>query len=554
MKKRSLKRSLLIAVPALAFIMTFSLVAFADSGASTDSGFTFAGTAWSVLPPLVAIVLAFVTKEVYSSLFAGCLVGAMLIAKFSPWAVFDTLFTTLMDNLDLKIIFFDVMLGVIVILFSRSGGSRAYGDWSSKWIKSRRTALVMTSVLGCVIFLDDYFNCLTVGTIMMPITDRFKVSRAKLAYIIDATAAPVCILAPISSWAAAVASYIPAAYTNTVNGFTIFVQAIPYNYYALLTLVMVFGTSIIGLDFGKMRVHELNASKGDLFTTGNEYVEMTEQKKKEGDKKGTVADLLVPTVFLIASVVFGMVYIGRQSCLDGGVALTVKNIFANTDASMSLMFGCILTIVLMAVMYIPRKILDFKGFMDCIVEGFKLMIPALLVLTFAWGLKSFVGQLDIASFVQSIFSGNETLNTFFPLIMFMVAGLLAFATGTSWGTMGILIPVVVPIFTYDGTGNSILVIVISAICAGAIFGDHCSPISDTTIMSSMGAQCNHMNHVRTQLQYGLTVCADCVVCYILAGLIRSPWVPLLVGVALVVGEIYVLSKIAGKKNTVKAGA
>ena len=556
MKKGPLKRPLLITVLALAFIMTFSIFAFADSGSSGEGGISVVGTGWAVLPPLIAIVLAFVTKEVYSSLFAGCFVGAVLVAKFSPWATFETLFSTLMDNLDLKIIFFDVMLGIIVILFSRSGGSKAYGDWSSKWIRSRRSALVMTSVLGCVIFLDDYFNCLTVGTIMMPITDRFKVSRAKLSYIIDSTASPVCILAPISSWAAAVASYIPDAYAGTVNGFTIFVQAIPYNFYAILTLVMVFGTSIIGADFGEMRVHELNAAKGDLFTTGNEYPEMSDQnqEKKAGNKKGTVADLLIPTVFLIAAVIVGMVIIGRQNCIDSGVAMTAKNIFANTDSSFGLMFGCFLTIVLMAIMYIPRKILDFKGFMDCVVEGFKLMIPALLVLTFAWGLKGFVDQLDLADFVRGIFSGSETLNTFFPLIMFVVAGMLAFATGTSWGTMGILIPVVVPIFTYDGSMNSILVIVISAICAGAVFGDNCSPISDTTIMSSLGAQCNHMNHVRTQLQYALTVCADCVVCYILAGLIRSPWIPLIVGIALVIAEIYVLSKLPSKESATKAKA
>lgn len=546
MKKSSFGRTCLVTVLTLLFVAVFGIVAYGTGGGTDAGGSVFAGTGWAILPPLVAIVLAFVTKEVYSSLFAGCLVGAMLLSNFAPLAVFESLFNTLMNNLSLKIIFFDVLLGVIVILFSRSGGSRAYGDWAGKWIKSRRGALVMTSALGCLIFLDDYFNCLTVGTIMMPITDKYKVSRAKLAYLIDATAAPVCILAPISSWAAAVASYIPAEYTGSVNGFTVFVQAIPYNFYALLTLVMVFATSLTGLDFGQMRQHELNAARGDLFTTGNEYPEAAEVPA--GEKKGTVADLLIPTLFLIATVVWGMVIFGRRACAESGTAMTLKNIFAATDAPMALMFGCMLTIVLMALMFIPRRIVDFKGFMDCIVEGFKLMIPALLVLTFAWGLKSFVDQLALADFVQGIFSGSETLNTLFPLIIFLVAGVLGFSTGTSWGTMGILIPVVVPIFSYNGTGNSLLVIVISAICAGSIFGDHCSPISDTTIMSSTGAQCSHMNHVRTQLQYGLTVAADCVVCFLLAGLLRSPWLPLLVGVVLVLGEIFFLCRASARRQ------
>lgn len=551
-RKRPFRRTLVLTLVMLAAVFLFGTFAFATGDGAADGAAHFAGTAWALLPPLVAIVLAFLTKEVYSSLFAGCLVGAMLVTSFDPWDVFETLFLTLMDNIDLKIFFFDVLLGTIVILFARSGGSRAFGDWAARWIKSKKSALVMTSVLGCLIFLDDYFNCLTVGTIMMPITDRFKVSRAKLAYMIDATAAPICIIAPISSWAAAVASYIPDEYTTTVNGFTLFVQAIPYNFYALLTLVMVFGTALMAKDYGPMYEHEANAAKGDLFTTGDDYAAVQAEVAAETSTKGTVWDLLLPTFCLIGTVVWGMVILGRRSCLEGDLPLTLTNIFANTDAPLALSFGCVLTLLLMAIMFIPRKIVDFKGYVDSYVEGFKLMIPALLVLTFAWGLKAFVGMLDVSSFVQGIFAGRETLTTLFPMFMFLMGGVLAFATGTSWGTMGILIPVAVPIFAADTTSNSMLVIVIASICAGAIMGDHCSPISDTTIMSSTGAQCNHINHVKTQMYYGLTVCADCVLCYILAAVMKTPWIPLAIGVALVIAEILVFNRLTAKKYAAKA--
>ena len=488
-----------------AVLVLLCAVSFADRGGPAS----FAATGWALLPPAVAIVLAFATKEVYSSLLAGCVVGALLTEGFAPWRSFETLFLTLMDGIDLKIFFFDVLLGAIVVLFARSGGSRAFGEWASRRVRSRRGAVTATAGLGCLIFLDDYFNCLTVGAIMQPITDRCRVSREKLSFIIDATAAPVCILAPISSWAAAVSSYIPADYSH-VNGFALFIQAIPYNFYALLMLWLVFLVALTGRDFGPMYRRE---------------------------------QLAIRQACLIVAVVWGMAVLGRRSCREAGLALTASNVFANTDAPMALCFGCSVTLLVMALLYIPRGVMSFSGFVEGFLDGFKLITPALLVLTFAWGLKSFAARLDTAAFVRGLFDGRETLTALFPLALFLVGGVLAFATGTSWGTMGILIPVAVPVFA----GSPLLPMAVAAVCGGAVMGDHCSPISDTTIMSSTGAGCDHMAHVNTQLWYGLAVAADCTVCYLLAPALGNPWVPLAIGAALVTGQVFLLNRVSRRR-------
>jgi len=520
-------------VLAAALVLLWAVSA-ADTGGGPAS---FVGTGWALLPPAVAIVLAFVTKEVYSSLLAGCVMGALLAEGFAPWRSFETLFLTLMEGIDRKIFFFDVLLGAIVVLFARSGGSRAFGEWASRRVRSRRGAETATAALGCLIFLDDYFNCLTVGAIMQPIADRFRISREKLAFLIDATAAPVCIIAPISSWAAAVSSYIPAEYAGTVNGFTLFLRAIPYNFYALLMLWMVFVVALTGRDFGPMYRREQLAAvqeppRDDRSPAG------------QFSPRGRAVDLLVPTVCLIVSVVWGMVLLGRRTCREGGLPLTASNVFANTDAPMALCFGCAVTLLVMAVLYIPRGVVTFSGYVEGFLDGFKLMTPALLVLTFAWGLKSFAARLDAAAFVQGLFAGRETLTALFPLVLFLVGGLLAFATGTSWGTMGILIPVAVPVFA----GSSLLPAAVAAVCAGAVMGDHCSPISDTTIMSSTGAGCDHMAHVTTQLWYGLAVGADCAVCYLLAAALGEPWLPLAAGAALVVGQVFFFHRLSRRRE------
>ena len=508
-------------------------VSTADTGGGPAS---FVGTGWALLPPAVAIVLAFVTKEVYSSLLAGCVMGALLAEGFAPWRSFETLFLTLMEGIDRKIFFFDVLLGAIVVLFARSGGSRAFGEWASRRVRSRRGAETATAGLGCLIFLDDYFNCLTVGAIMQPIADRFRISREKLAFLIDATAAPVCIIAPISSWAAAVSSYIPAEYAGTVNGFTLFLRAIPYNFYALLMLWMVFVVALTGRDFGPMyRREQLAAVQEPPRMTA-----LPPASLAPGPGGGSAGAHGVP--HRLGGVGHGAA--GPPDLPGGGLPLTASNVFANTDAPMALCFGCAVTLLVMAVLYIPRGVVTFSGYVEGFLDGFKLMTPALLVLTFAWGLKSFAARLDAAAFVQGLFAGRETLTALFPLVLFLVGGLLAFATGTSWGTMGILIPVAVPVFA----GSSLLPAAVAAVCAGAVMGDHCSPISDTTIMSSTGAGCDHMAHVTTQLWYGLAVGADCAVCYLLAAALGEPWLPLAAGAALVVGQVFFFHRLSRRRE------
>lgn len=505
-------------------------------------GSMFIGTWWALIPPLLAIVLAFITKEVYSSLLAGILVGVLFYTGFHPWAAFNALFDIMKDNMNLNILIFDVLLGMIIVLMQKSGGSTAYGNWAGKKIKSKKAALLATSGLGVLIFVDDYFNCLTVGSVMRPVTDRHKVSRAKLAYIIDATAAPVCIIAPISSWAAAVNSYVPA--DAGITGFQLFLRTIPYNLYALLTLFMVVYITVRAFDFGEMKKHEKNAANGDLFTAGAEEFDNVAEEKIS--PKGRVFDLVLPIAVLIVSAVGAMIYTGM---LDG--ATNLIDAFAGCDAETSLIFATFVTVIFMMLLYLPRKVVSFKEFMDSLVEGFKLMIPAVMVLILAWTLKGVGDALCLDGFVAGVIGTNASASFLIPVLMFAMGLFLAFSTGTSWGTFAILIPIVTAVF--GGENLEMMIISVSAVLAGAVCGDHVSPISDTTIMSSAGAQSNHMNHVSTQMQYAMVVVAVCAVGYIIAGLTQNWLVSLLISLALLVVVLEVI-RAKSLKEDAKAGA
>lgn len=498
------------------------------------------GTWWSLVPPIVAILLALITKEVYSSLFCGVLLGALFTAGFQPWETFETLFVTMTENMNLNIILFDVLLGMIIVLMSQSGGSAAYGSWASRKIKSKRTSLFATMGLGMLIFVDDYFNCLTVGSVMRPVTDKYHVSRAKLAYIIDATAAPICIIAPISSWAAAVNSYVPK--DGSLTGFQLFLRTIPYNLYALLTIGMVFLVIAWKFDFGLMKKHEENAANGDLFTSGGEEFESMQEDKKS-NPNGKVIDLALPVAVLIASAVFGMIYTGFLGGAD-----TVIDAFAGCDAEMSLIFGTTVTVLFMAALYLPRKVISFHRFMQALAEGAKLMMPAILILTFAWTLKGMGDNLGIAEFVKGLVGTGMTASAVIPAIMFGIALFLGFSTGTSWGTFAILVPIVVNM--YAGNDEEMMIIAVSAVLAGAVCGDHISPISDTTIMSSAGAQSNHINHVQTQMQYAMLVAVICALGYVVAGVSKSWMISLGSSAALLVVALYALKRKYGGGETV----
>jgi len=501
----------------------------------------FTGTAWSLLPPLVAIVLALVTREVYLSLFIGIVIGGLLAAEFHPWAAFDLLFNTVIGSVDFSILMFMILLGMIVMLMQMSGGTRAYGDWASKHLKSRRSALIATSLLGCLIFVDDYFNCLTVGSVMRPVTDKYKISHAKLAYIIDATAAPVCIIAPISSWAAAVNSYVPEG--ASMSGFQLFVSTIPFNLYALLTLYMVFFTSALGFDFGLMKKNEENARKGDLYTVGAEaFKEARDQEAlaRKTANHGKVFDLVLPMVVMIITAIAAMIWTGH---LNGGTNLVED--FANCSSSESLVFASLVAIIFTAFLYLPRKVITFKDFMNCFPEGGKLMLPACLILVLAWTLKGTTDALDIGGFINSAVNlSNGALVHFVPVIVFLIAVFISFSSGTSWGTFAILVPIVVNVF---GTMNeTMMTISVAAVLAGAVCGDHISPISDTTIMSSSGAQSNHINHVQTQMQYASIVIIVCVLGFIVAGFTRNWWLTLSLSLATLTVILLEIRKYSGK--------
>ncbi len=495
----------------------------------------------SLLAPIIAIVLALITKEVYSSLVIGIIVGGAIYAGGNfegtlVHVVSDGFIASLSDSYNMGILLFLVLLGALVSMMNRAGGSAAFGRWATKHIKSRKGAQLATIALGCLIFIDDYFNCLTVGSVMRPVTDKNKISRAKLSYLIDATAAPVCIIAPISSWAAAVAGFAKGA--GAESGISLFIQAIPFNFYALLTIVMMIFLAMTGLNYGPMKKHEENAiNNNDLFTSGTKQAieEMTV------NEKGKVIDLVIPVVILIISCVIGMIYSGGffegESFIDA---------FSNSDASVGLAYGAFVAIIITVVYFLIRRVISFKEIMESFPEGFKAMVPAIMILTCAWTLKAMTDSLGAKIFISQLVEGSAgAFQAFLPAIIFLIAVGLSFATGTSWGTFGILIPIVLSVFSAK---DPLTIVSISACMAGAVCGDHCSPISDTTIMASAGGQCDHLNHVSTQLPYALTVAGVSAVSYIIAGFVPSWYISLPIAIVLMIATLFIVKAITGKKK------
>ena len=539
MKHCNSKRLIALAALLLMAVM-LPMAAFAEGGDAAQPAVY--ATFWSLVPPIVAIALALITKEVYSSLFVGILIGGLLYAGGNPEGtvlhVFsDGIVSVLSDSSNVGILIFLVILGSIVAMMNKAGGSAAFGRWASSKIKTPAGAQLATIALGVLIFIDDYFNCLTVGSVMRPVTDKQNVSRAKLAYLIDATAAPVCIIAPISSWAAAVAGFVEGE-----DGFSLFIRAIPYNYYALLTIVMMVGMVLMHEEYGPMALHEANARKGDLFTTGNHpYEAMDEEVAAAGDN-GHVMDLVIPIFSLIICCVIGMIYTG--GFFEGNDFVTS---FSQSDASVGLALGGFFGLVITVVLYMIRRVMKFRDLMACLPEGFKAMVPAILILTFAWSLKAMTDSLGAKEYVAALVKASAgTFVSLLPAIIFLVGCFLAFATGTSWGTFGILIPIVVDAFS--ATNPQLMIIAISACMAGAVCGDHCSPISDTTIMASAGAQCEHVNHVSTQLPYAITAAAVSCVSYIVAGYVRNVVISLIVAIALMLATLSVIKMTAAKSR------
>ena len=501
----------------------------------------FANSWWALLPPVVAIVLALITKEVYSSLFVGILVGGLLYAEFdfetTVVHVFsDGFVANIADSYNMGIIIFLVVLGAMVSMMNKAGGSAAFGRWASKNIKSRVGAQLASVLFGCMIFIDDYFNCLTVGSVMRPVTDKQKVSRAKLAYLIDATAAPICIIAPVSSWAAAVAGFVAE---EEVSGFQLFLNAIPYNFYAILTIVMMVALTLMKFDYGPMKLHERNAMlNGDLFTSDAESFKDSVDDGN-ANPKGKVVDLIIPVVMLIISCVIGMIYSGGFFAQGDATYHNFIEAFSCSDASVGLLYGSFIAMILSIVYFVLRRVISFKDAMASIPEGFKAMVPAIMILACAWTLKAMTDSLGAKEFIAGIVESTAGgFANFLPAIVFLIAIGLSFATGTSWGTFGILIPLVLNVFPYES--GPISIIAFSACMAGAVCGDHCSPISDTTIMASAGSQSNHINHVSTQLPYALTVAGISFVLYVIAGFIQSWIITLPLGIAITIVTLSVI--------------
>ena len=539
MKHCNSKRLIALAALLLMAVM-LPMAAFAEGGDAAQPAVY--ATFWSLVPPIVAIALALITKEVYSSLFVGILIGGLLYAGGNPEGtvlhVFsDGIVSVLSNPYNVGILIFLVILGSIVAMMNKAGGSAAFGRWASSKIKTPAGAQLATIALGVLIFIDDYFNCLTVGSVMRPVTDKQNVSRAKLAYLIDATAAPVCIIAPISSWAAAVAGFVEGE-----DGFSLFIRAIPYNYYALLTIVMMVGMVLMHEEYGPMALHEANARKGDLFTTGNHPYEAMDEEVAEAGDNGHVMDLVIPIFSLIICCVIGMIYTG--GFFEGADFVTA---FSKSDASVGLALGGFFGLVITVVLYMIRRVMKFRDLMACLPEGFKAMVPAILILTFAWSLKAMTDSLGAKEYVAALVKASAgTFVSLLPAIIFLVGCFLAFATGTSWGTFGILIPIVVDAFS--ATDPQLMIIAISACMAGAVCGDHCSPISDTTIMASAGAQCEHVNHVSTQLPYAITAAAVSCVSYIVAGYVRNVVISLIVAIVLMLATLSVIKMTAAKSR------
>ena len=516
--------------------LLWAAAAFAEEGTPEATPVSpYFKTAWSLLPAVIAIGLALVTKEVYTSLFTGIVVGGFLYSNFNVEGALlhvfnDGIVKSLSDSYNMGILVFLVILGILVMLMNRAGGSAAFGRWANNRIKSRTGSQLATVALGVLIFIDDYFNCLTVGSVMRPVSDKSRISRAKLAYLVDATAAPICIIAPVSSWAAAVSSYVEEG-----NGLYLFIQAIPFNFYALLTLVMMVMLAIWNLDYGPMARHEKNAlENGDLFSGVKGGAEAQSEVE---NPKGIVLDLLFPVLVLIVCCVTGMIYSGGYFA---GKGTNFVDAFANSDASVGLMLGSAVTLIITFLYYLLRRVLPFKDMTACIPDGFKSMVPAILILTFAWSLKAMTDSLGAKQFVEALVKGSASgFQSFLPAIIFLIACFLSFSTGTSWGTFGILIPITLSVFPLT---DPLGIVCVSACMAGAVCGDHCSPISDTTIMASAGAQCDHVTHVSTQLPYAITVAAVSFVSYLFAGFVPNAVIALPVAVVLMIGTLFVIRK------------
>ena len=528
MEEKHSKRRRIVNLIVIAAVIVVMIVA-----ACVTTADSVQQTFWALVPPIIAIVLALVTKEVYSSLFIGILAGALLYSGFNfegtMLHVFDDgIIAQLSDSYNVGILIFLVILGVLVSLMNKAGGSAAFGEWAGKHIKTRVGAQLATIALGILIFIDDYFNCLTVGSVMRPVTDKHHVSRAKLAYLIDATAAPVCIIAPVSSWAAAVSGYAPEG----TNGIQLFIRTIPYNFYALLTIAMMIMLTVSKTDYGPMALHEKNAVvNNDIYTTPDRpYANAGDDKISS---RGKVVDLVVPVVVLVICCVIGMIYTGG---FFSGTDFV--DAFANCDASRGLVYGSAVALVITLIMYLVRRVLTFKECMDCVPEGFKSMVAPILILTFAWSLKAMTDSLGAKEYVAAVVkSSAEGFMNWLPAIIFLIAVFLSFSTGTSWGTFGILIPIVINVFP---PSDPMMIISMSACMAGAVCGDHCSPISDTTIMSSAGARCNHLNHVTTQLPYAMTCAAVSCVTYVIAGFVKSWVISLPCGLAILFATILII--------------
>ena len=520
----------------------------------TNDGSGFVATGWALFPPVVAIALALISKEVYSSLFLGCLAGALLLANFNPWQMVVYFVGAdgdsgvgMINAIDISILIFLVMLGVMVDLMNKAGGSAAFGRWASKAVTTRRGAQLLTMLLGVLIFIDDYFNCLTVGAVMRPVTESHKISRAKLAYIIDATAAPVCMLAPVSSWAAAVASYVPDGFPG--SRISMFLSQIPWNYYCILTLIMVITISVLNIDYGPMLTHEYNAQvKDDLFTTPERPFEGADDYE-EGEKHSTVLDLLLPVIVLIGLCVVGLIWTGGMFDSESENYQNFVMAFSDASAGPGLCLGSIVALVFTFIYYWLRGLIGFTKSMESIPNGFIQMISPILILCFAWTLCGLCRDdgLQVGEFVRGVMASTGSLAKFLPAVIFIVACFIGFATGTSWGTIGIMVPLVCAVFDWNDQ-VTLLSIGLAASCAGGVCGDHLSPISDTTIMASAGAHCFHLNHVSTQLPYGITVAAVSFVSFIIAGLVQQVVVCMIIAIVLMIGTLLVIRAVTAKKH------
>ena len=554
MEKKSTKIAYFVALGVFVVLLAILGFTFKDAPIIVEGAATpFAGTFWSLLPPIVAIVLALISKEVYSSLFLGCLVGALLVSNYKPWETLvqlvegdNGIVTTVSDAGNIAIIVFLVVLGIMVDLMNKTGGSEAFGRWATKTVHTRAGAQLMTMLLGVLIFIDDYFNCLTVGAVMRPVTESHKISRAKLAYVIDSTAAPVCMIAPVSSWAAAVSGYVQS---DNVNGIQLFVAQIPWNYYCLLTLLMIVVISILNIDYGPMLTHEYNAQvKDDLFTTPERPFAGADDYETNSKVKSSVIDLILPVVVLIATCIIGLIYTGGFFDTESGNYHAFASAFSDASSGAGLAIGSMLALVFTYVYYWLRGSIGFEKSFESVPQGFIQMISPILILSFAWTLCGLTRYgMNSADFVISAMSGAGSLAKFLPAMIFIIGAAIGFATGTSWGTIGIMAPIVVQVFNYDQQ-PVLCTIGLAAACAGGVMGDHCSPISDTTIMASAGAHCYHLNHVFTQIPYALTVAGVTFVSFILAGLIQNVVICLIIAAALMIATLLVIKAIMAKKH------